>query len=159
MANDGLDDLMKAFDRVKKAPRDAVLKALTTSAESIASTQRALAPEDTGALKDSITVTLPGQSTPPYSQPGGNRVAGDNEIIVTAGNSDVRYPHLVEHGTAHASAQPFFGRASGSSANTHSNVSTGQAERRSGTHGMERPANEYRTCSHPSNCHPQPAGQ
>lgn len=108
MANDGLDDLMKAFDRVKKAPRDAVLKALTTSAESIASTQRALAPEDTGALKDSITVTLPGQSTPPYSQPGGNRVAGDNEIIVTAGNSDVRYPHLVEHGTAHASAQPFF---------------------------------------------------
>lgn len=108
MANDGLDDLMKAFDRVKKAPRDAVLKALTTSAESIASTQRALAPEDTGALKDSITVTLPGQSTPPYSQPGGNRVAGDNEVIITVGDSDTRYPHLVEYGTAAADAQPFF---------------------------------------------------
>ncbi|WP_421413547.1 HK97-gp10 family putative phage morphogenesis protein [Agrobacterium tumefaciens] len=108
MANDGLDDLMRAFDRVKKAPRDAVLKALTTSAESIASTQRALAPEDTGALKDSITVTLPGQSTPPYSQPGGNRVAGDNEVIITVGDSDTRYPHLVEYGTAAADAQPFF---------------------------------------------------
>ncbi|WIC83353.1 HK97 gp10 family phage protein [Agrobacterium tumefaciens] len=99
---------MKAFDRVKKAPRDAVLKALTTSAESIASTQRALAPEDTGALKNSIAVTLPGQSTPPYSQPGGNRVAGDNEVIITVGDSDTRYPHLVEYGTAAADAQPFF---------------------------------------------------
>jgi len=108
MANDGLDDLMKAFDRLKKAPRDAVLKALTTSAESIASTQRALAPEDTGALKDSITVTLPGQSTPPYSQPGGNRVAGDNEVIITVGDTDTRYPHLVEYGTSKTDAQPFF---------------------------------------------------
>lgn len=108
MANDGLDDLMKAFDRVKKAPRDAVLKALTASAESVASTQRALAPEDTGALKDSITVTLPGQSTPPYSQPGGNRVAGDNEVIITVGDTDTRYPHLVEYGTSKTDAQPFF---------------------------------------------------
>lgn len=108
MANDGLDDLMKAFDRVKKAPRDAVLKALTTSAESIASTQRALAPEDTGALRDSITVTLPGQSSPPYSQPGGNRVAGDNEVIITVGDTDTRYPHLVEYGTSKTDAQPFF---------------------------------------------------
>ncbi|MEW4399622.1 HK97-gp10 family putative phage morphogenesis protein [Agrobacterium tumefaciens] len=105
---DGLDDLMRAFDRVKKAPRDAVLKALATSAESIASTQRALAPEDTGALKDSITVTLPGQSTPPYSQPGGNRVAGDNEVIITVGDTDTRYPHLVEYGTSKTDAQPFF---------------------------------------------------
>jgi HK97 gp10 family phage protein len=108
MANDGLDDLMKAFDRVKKAPRDAVLKALTTSAESIASTQRALAPEDTGALKDSIAVTLPGQSTPPYSQPGGNRVAGPSEVIITVGDTDTRYPHLVEYGTSKTDAQPFF---------------------------------------------------
>jgi len=108
MANDGLDDLMKAFDRVKKAPRDAVLKALTTSAKSIASTQRALAPEDTGALKASVAVTLPGQSTPPYSQPGGNRVAGDNEVIITVGDTDTRYPHLVEYGTSKTDAQPFF---------------------------------------------------
>lgn len=108
MANDGLDELMKAFDRVKKAPRNAVLKALATSANDIASTQRALAPEDTGALKESITVTLPGQSTPPYSKPGGSRVAGENEVIVTVGDTDTRYPHLIEYGTSDTDAQPFF---------------------------------------------------
>ena len=69
---------------------------------------RSVAPVDTGALRDSIAVTLPGESTPPYSQPGGSRVAGPTEVIVTAGNSDVRYPHLVEYGTSHSEAQPFF---------------------------------------------------
>ena len=99
---------MKAFDRVKKAPRNAVLKALATSGDEIASTMKALAPKDTGALKDSINVTGPGQMTPPYSQPGGSRVVGETETVITAGNSDVRYPHLVEHGTAKTEAQPFF---------------------------------------------------
>ncbi len=70
--------------------------------------QRQLAPEDTGALEESITVTPPGQATPEYSQPGGSRVAGELEAIVTAGNEDVRYPHLVEHGTTKTHAQPFF---------------------------------------------------
>lgn len=108
MANDGLDNLMAAFDRVKAAPRKGINKALMSSAEELAAAQRHLAPEDTGALRDSITVTGPGQSTPPYSQPGGSRVAGENEVIVTAGDADTRYPHLVEYGTAHAEAQPFF---------------------------------------------------
>lgn len=107
-SRDGLDDLMKAFDRAKKAPRQQITKALLSSANELASAQGHLAPEDTGALKDSIAVTGPGQSTPPYSQPGGSRVAGEHEVIVTAGNTDVRYPHLVEYGTAHAEAQPFF---------------------------------------------------
>lgn len=109
MANkDGLDNLMRAFDRAKTAPRQQITKALLSSANELASAQAHLAPEDTGALKDSIAVTGPGQSTPPYSQPGGSRVAGEHEVIVTAGNTDVRYPHLVEYGTAHAEAQPFF---------------------------------------------------
>lgn len=109
MANkDGLDNLMKAFDRVKKAPRDRINAALLTSANELADAQRHLAPEDTGALKDSITVTGPGQMTPPYSQPGGERVAGDHEVIVTVGDHDTRYPHLVEYGTAHTEAQPYF---------------------------------------------------
>lgn len=108
MANDGMDDLMKAFDRVKRVPRVAVLKALETSADDIAATQRALAPEDTGALKQSIKVTLPGQSTPPYSQPGGNRVVGETETVITAGDANTRYVYLVEHGTSKTDAQPFF---------------------------------------------------
>lgn len=109
MANkDGLDDLMKAFDRAKKAPRDQIVKALLTSANELADAQQHLAPKDTHALANSIAVTGPGQSTPAYSQPGGSRVAGDTEVIVTAGNTDVRYAHLVEYGTAHSEAQPYF---------------------------------------------------
>lgn len=63
---------------------------------------------DTGELIDSIQMTPAGQSTPPYSQPGGSRIVPENAVVVTVGNSDVRYPHLVEYGTAEAPAQPFF---------------------------------------------------
>ncbi len=106
--NDGLDNLMKAFDRAKKAPRQQITKALMSSATELADAQKHLAPKDTHALANSITVTGPGEATPAYSQPGGSRVAGETEVIVTAGNTDARYPHLVEYGTAHAEAQPFF---------------------------------------------------
>jgi hypothetical protein len=83
---------------IPKAVREAVQPAIVRSAEEVAAMQRQLAPEDTGALKESIEVTPPGQATPAYSQPGGSRVAGELEAIVTAGNADVRYPHLVEYG-------------------------------------------------------------
>ena len=32
----------------------------------------------------------------------------ENAAVVTVGNSDVRYGHLVEYGTADTAAQPFF---------------------------------------------------
>ena len=70
--------------------------------------QRSLAPVDDGDLRASIAVTGPGETTPPYSQPGGSRVAGVNEAFITAGNSDVRYAHLQEFGTKHHLAQPYF---------------------------------------------------
>ena len=63
---------------------------------------------DEGDLRDSITVTLPAQSTPPHAVTGGQRVAAENQVLVTAGNSDVRYPHHVEHGTVKMDAHPFF---------------------------------------------------
>lgn len=107
-SKDGLHDLMKAFDRAKKAPRQQITKALVASANELASAQAHLAPKDTGALADSIAVTGPGEATPAYSQPGGSRIAGPHEVIVTAGNTDVRYPHLVEYGTSKTEAQPFF---------------------------------------------------
>lgn len=107
-SNDGLNDLMKAFDRAKAAPRQHIVKALLASGDELADVQRHLAPKDTHALANSIAVTGPGQSTPAYSQPGGSRVAGETEVIVTAGNTDVRYPHLVEYGTSKTEAQPYF---------------------------------------------------
>lgn len=100
--------LQKRLAAIPKAVREAVVPALVKSADEIASRMKALAPEDTGDLKDSIEVTPPGGTTPPYSQPGGSTVAGENQALITAGNTDVRYPHLQEFGTAHAPAQPFF---------------------------------------------------
>jgi HK97 gp10 family phage protein len=113
MANktdNGLADTLAAFDRLARAPREAVIPALIKSANELASAQKALAEtsRDTGDLIESIEVTAPGQHTPPFSQPGGSRVAGETEVLVTVGNEDVRYAHLVEYGTSTAEAQPFF---------------------------------------------------
>jgi HK97 gp10 family phage protein len=100
--------LAKRLAAIPKKVVAAVEPALIKSGEELVAQMRALAPEDTGALKRSITATPPGQSTPPYSQPGGSKMAAANQVLVTAGNTDVRYPHLVEYGTAHAPAQPYF---------------------------------------------------
>lgn len=94
-------------------PRDikkAVVPALLKSAEEMAGTMRQLAApsRDTGALIDSIAVTGPSQHTPPYSQPGGSKFVPENSVVITVGNTAVRYAHLVEYGTQAAPAQPFF---------------------------------------------------
>jgi len=91
-----------------KAYLEAVVPAMEKSANELADLQKRFAPEDTGALRESIIVTGPNQATPAYSQPGGSRVASENEVLVTAGDSEVRYAHLVEYGTKEAEAQPFF---------------------------------------------------
>jgi HK97 gp10 family phage protein len=100
--------LKKRLAAIPRAVKQAVVPALMTSGNELADRMRALAPEDTGALKESITVTPPGGTTPPYSQPGGSQTAGETQVLVTAGNDDVRYPHLVEYGTEEAAAQPYF---------------------------------------------------
>ncbi|ATU92010.1 HK97 gp10 family phage protein [Phyllobacterium zundukense] len=94
--------------RMPEAYVKAVVPANEKSATELANLQKRIAPEDTGALKESIAVTGPNQATPAYSQPGGSRVAGPLEVLVTAGDSGVRYAHLVEYGTKEAEAQPFF---------------------------------------------------
>jgi HK97 gp10 family phage protein len=88
---------MRALPARIKQP---VQKAVTEGAEEIARMQRNLAPEHTGKLKKSIRVTPPGQTTPSHSQPGGARTTREFEALVTAGDDEVRYPHLVEYGTA-----------------------------------------------------------
>jgi hypothetical protein len=101
MATSGqLRRLQKRLAKIPKDVKTAVVPALAASGEELADRIRALAPEDSGDLKDSVAVTLPGQSTPPFSQPGGSRVAGENEVLITVGNEDVRYAALVEYGTA-----------------------------------------------------------
>jgi HK97 gp10 family phage protein len=105
-----LQSLQKRLAAIPKSVRTAVQPALEASGSELVGTMRALAEpsRDTGDLINSIEMTTAGNTTPPYSQPGGSRVVPENAVVVTAGNTNVRYPHLVEYGTAHASAQPFF---------------------------------------------------
>lgn len=97
-------------DRLKAIPDEVVKQvqpALIKGAEEVAATMRALVPVDEGDLKDSIVVTEPGHTTPPYAEGGGKRTAGTNQALVTAGNENVRHGHLQEFGTANQEAQPF----------------------------------------------------
>lgn len=87
-----------------------VEKANRKTAEEIGSTAQRFAESSrrTGALIDSIVITYAGQPTPAYSQPGGAMVVPEGAAAVTVGNTNVRYPHLVEYGTQQAMKQPFF---------------------------------------------------
>lgn len=106
--SNGLKETLAAMERVKLAAKEAAMQRLIKGAHDVVALQKQLVPVDEGDLRDSIIVTEPGQTTPPHSQPGGSRTAGDNEVLVTAGNSDVRYPHHIEHGTVKLEASPFF---------------------------------------------------
>lgn len=109
MTNDGgISRLKRRLAAVPQEVKDAVLPSLNRQANQMAGTMRSFAPVDTGDLKDSIAVTPAGHQTPAYSQPGGSMTVPENAVAITVGNSDVRYGHLVEYGTAHAAAQPFF---------------------------------------------------
>lgn len=109
MASDGgIGALKKRLAAIPKAVKERAAIDTLAAAEDIANNMRNLAPVDDGDLKASIAVTPGGQSTPAYSQPGGATVVPENQVAITAGNSAVRYAHLVEHGTEQAEAQQFF---------------------------------------------------
>ena len=112
MTSNQIARLQRRLMAIPESVREAVKPVIVQNAEELAATMRHLAPDDPATdapdLKSSIAVTPPGGTTPPYSQPGGSRVSGELEALVTAGNSDVRYPHLQEYGTSAHEAQPFF---------------------------------------------------
>lgn len=109
MSDGGLGKFQKRLNAIPKAIRDEVKPALIKGAEEIAKRARTNArpSKDTGALIESIVVTPPGGTTPAYSM-GGGKLVMENQAKVTAGNTDVRYGHLVEYGTTRSAAQPFF---------------------------------------------------
>lgn len=118
----GLKQLDTKLRKMAPAAMRAARLAVVEAAQEVANLQQNLVPYDEGELYDSIIVTPPNGTTPPYSQPGGQRRAGPEEAIITAGNNKVRYAHLVEYGAkAHVAgglfegalipdvkAQPFF---------------------------------------------------
>lgn len=117
--------LLRKLASLPEVVRTEVGKAINEGAEEIAALQRRLAPKKTGALARSIVVTR-GGNAPKYAALGASRVTTEGEadlsVIVSAGNSEVRYAHLVEFGAAPhkaggkfegadhpgAKAQPFF---------------------------------------------------
>lgn len=104
----GLKSFQKRMRAIPAEVRKSVEPALAQGAYEAAEMMEQLAPERTGDLVGSIQVTLAGQATPAYSQPGGATVVPSNAALVTVGNTDVRYAHLVEYGTSKTPAQPFF---------------------------------------------------
>ncbi|NSZ83438.1 HK97 gp10 family phage protein [Agrobacterium tumefaciens] len=107
---EGWDRLKRRLEKIPKAVREQTQPAITSAAQDVAAVMKALAPVDDGDLKDSIEVTPGGQKTPPHSQPGRSTVVPANAAMITAGNSKVRYAHLVEFGTrAHLNGGQFAG--------------------------------------------------
>lgn len=101
MADDGgLARIQQRLNAIPKRIRERMGVVVVEEANKIAEDMRtlALSSKDTGALIDSITVTGPGEVMPPYSQPGGMTKVAENSAMISAGNEDVRYPHLVEYG-------------------------------------------------------------
>lgn len=111
MADDGgLSRIQRRLNAIPRRIKERLGAVAVEEAEKIAGDMRSFAEasRDTGALIESITITGPGQTTPPYSQPGGMTRVSDTGAMIAVGNEDVRYPHLVEYGTDAVQAQPFF---------------------------------------------------
>lgn len=108
MNDGGLSSFQRRMRAIPKAARAAVEPALVKSAEEIADVMRDLAPVDEGDLRMSIWVTGGGETTPAYSQPGGQSIVPENAAAITVGHTKVRYAHLVEYGTGRTEAKPFF---------------------------------------------------
>ena len=71
------------------------------TAEQMVAIAKSLAPHRTGALIDSIQRTGPGQIVPAHAQGQSGRFKGplrEGQHVVTVGNDEVRYAHLVEFG-------------------------------------------------------------
>ncbi|HZH10560.1 MAG TPA: HK97-gp10 family putative phage morphogenesis protein [Microvirga sp.] len=97
----GLKRWEQRLKNIPKTVRARVREAIHQGAAEIVSAQKRLAPVRTGKLRDSITATIGGQA-PKYSQFGRMGGKGDADLtaVITVGNSEVRYAHLVEFGSA-----------------------------------------------------------
>jgi HK97 gp10 family phage protein len=104
----GISRLQRRLAEIPANVRASVQPALLKQAQAMERTMDTLVPVKSGALKDSIEITIGGQSTPAYSQPGGSMTVPENAVAITVGNHAVRYAHLVEYGTKKTHAHPYF---------------------------------------------------
>ncbi len=122
MAVLGLKSLNRKLKALPALAEAAIKLAMEQGAEEIVAMMKRLVPVDNGDLRDSIGWTW--GDAPSYSQRIGavKSKTGNLKITIYAGNSKVRYAHLVEFGSAPhinggmfagtqnpgAKAQPFF---------------------------------------------------
>jgi HK97 gp10 family phage protein len=106
-----VDRLKAKIAALAPATKEEIRSALTASAEEIVQLQKRLVPVDRGDLQMSITWQWGNEAKIAYSQTLGT-ISGEHELAVriSAGNSKVRYAHLVEFGThAHIAGGKFEG--------------------------------------------------
>jgi HK97 gp10 family phage protein len=111
----GVDRLQKRLKAISVESRAEIRKALGQSADEIVAVQRQLAPKRSGALARSIVATF-GGAAPAFSTFRSSSAAGgdpDLQVTISAGNSEVRYAHLVEFGTAPHPIEPVHAEALG----------------------------------------------
>lgn len=94
----GLPRLKAKLIRLKEKTSPAVQQAMADAAQKIVDMMKRLAPVDQGDLRDSIGWTF-GQK-PKYAQAITTAKFGETRVTIFAGNSKVRYAHLVEFGTS-----------------------------------------------------------
>lgn len=95
------DALAKRLAAIPEEIKQKLVPALVKSAEEVAGRAETLAEASrrSGGLIESIAVTKPGETTPPYGQGGASAQAGELQALVTVGDTDNRHGHLVEFGT------------------------------------------------------------
>lgn len=104
------DRLFQKLRALAPAVAEEVGRGAVELGNEMVSTARSYVAVAQGDLRDSIVATPGGQPSPAFSQPGGSQVVPDHAVLVTAGDSKVRYPHLVEYGTRpHVNAGVFKG--------------------------------------------------
>src|SRR4051812_23705921 len=103
----GLARLNDKFQKMVATAVPDVRVGVTEGASLIVAEQQRLAPVKTGALRASVQWTF---GDPPEGARlgGGKRSASETRATITAGNNNVFYARMVEFGTRHAPAQPFF---------------------------------------------------
>lgn len=110
----GLSSLQKKLKRMPQVARSEIRQALAEGADDMVATMKNLAPVSAngshgwkpGMLRASIVATFGDGSVPKYAAfrgRKGRRAIQSNDpdlsVTISAGNSDVRYAHLVEFGT------------------------------------------------------------
>lgn len=96
----GLDRLRKKLRQFPENAKAEIRKAMEQGADEIVTMMKSLVAVDSGELRDSIGWTW--GDRPKYSQSIASVSSRDGNMVITiyAGNSRVRYAHLVEFGSS-----------------------------------------------------------